>query len=330
MDKPVPSFLEREILEARPAKNPVDQHRPLGFFVEPERGRDGTVSNTATILLANRECPFRCLMCDLWQNTTDRTVAPGSITRQIDHALRSLPPGRRIKLYNSGNFFDGRAIPPAEWIDIADRLQPFDTVIVENHPRLCDSRALSFRALIRGRLEVALGLETAHAAVLKALNKRMTVDDFVRAAAFLTENGISVRTFLLLWPPFLEEEEGIEWTHRSTDLAFQSGAEVVSLVPLRSGPGVLERLFAEGLARSPSLRHVECVMQQHIGLQPGRLFVDLWDLNALAGCTRCGPARIARLREMNLTQRIPIPVHCDCHESHPLSRSPWTRSRRMF
>ncbi len=330
MDKPVPFFREREILEARPPKHAVDEHRPLGFFIEPERGRDGVVALTATVLLTNRECPFRCLMCDLWRSTTDRTVRPGSITRQIDHALNRLPTASRIKLYNSGNFFDARAIPPGEWEPIVDRVLPFDSVIVENHPRLCDARVLSFRALMGGRLEIALGLETAHPDVLRGLNKRMTVEDFIRAAGFLTENDIAVRTFLLLWPPFLGEEAGIDWTHRSIEIAFAAGAEVVSLVPLRPGNGLMEMLYAQGLARSPSLLHLEQVMEEALMHPQGRIFVDLWDAHAFMECRRCGPARIARLRTMNLSQQVPEPVNCVCQPPERRLRKPWTPSKQMF
>ena len=38
---------------------------------------------------------------------------------------------------------------------------------------------------------------------------------------------------------------------------------------------------------------------------------DLWDVERLSTC-QCSPARVARLRVMNDTQRIPSPVLCDC------------------
>lgn len=330
MGEPFPPFDEREILNARPPKHLVDEDAPVGYFVEPERDAAGTVALTATVLLANRECPFRCLMCDLWKFTTDHSVAPGSIPRQIDVALRQLPDVRRIKLYNAGNFFDTKAIPQQDWQAIAHRVSGFDRVIVENHPRLTDSRALAFRGLLTARFEVALGLETTHPGVLRALNKRMTVDDYRRAAGFLADNGISVRTFLLAWPPFLGEEEGIEWTHHAIRVALDAGSETVSLVPLRPGNGLMDRLFSDHLARSPSLSHLEQIMERELPPRKGTVFVDLWDAESLIGCARCGPARIARLRSMNLTQQIPASVNCTCSPRSIPDRSAWTPSRRMF
>src|SRR5689334_2038616 len=64
-----PQFGDAEILAARPGRKEHDPFRPQGFFLEQEYSRAGTVDDVATLLLTNRECPFRCLMCDLWQGT---------------------------------------------------------------------------------------------------------------------------------------------------------------------------------------------------------------------------------------------------------------------
>jgi archaeosine synthase beta-subunit len=123
-------YSDAEILAARGPKNRVDLYVPWAFFAEPERTATGEIALVATIFLTNRECPFRCLMCDLWKNTTDEPVPRGAIPAQIDHALARLPPTRQIKLYNSGNFFDPLAIPREDYPAIADRVRGFENVIV--------------------------------------------------------------------------------------------------------------------------------------------------------------------------------------------------------
>ena len=77
------------------------------------RRAGGAVEDVAT-LLSNRECPFRCLMCDLWKNTTTDASPDGAVAAQIEYALARLPPALHVKLYNAGNFFDAQAIPPAD------------------------------------------------------------------------------------------------------------------------------------------------------------------------------------------------------------------------
>jgi archaeosine synthase beta-subunit len=305
------------IVAARPPKNQVDPRRPYLFFVEEERTAAGTVETVATVFLTNRECPWRCLMCDLWKNTTDESIPPGAIVDQIDFALQRLPPARHIKLYNSGSFFDAKAVPPADHAAIASRLREFQTVIVENHPRLCTERCLRFRDLLFGQLEIAMGLETVHPDILAKLNKGMTLDDFDRAANFLCHAGVQTRAFILLRPPYLSEQEGIEWGIKSLAHALELGIGCSVIIPTRAGNGIMDELYRGGNFARPRLKSLEQVVEAGLRMLKGacvhqRVFLDLWNIEALFDCPRCGVSRAARLREMNLTQRIPAPVSCEC------------------
>ena len=303
---------DREILAARPTGNRVDPRRPVAFHVESECSAGGDIVDVATLFLTNRECPFRCLMCDLWKNTTEQSVAPGDIPHQIDIALSQLPPARQIKLYNSGNFFDHRAIPPQDYPAIAQRVRVFDRVIVENHPRFSTDECPRFHDLLGIELEIAMGLETVHPEVLRNLNKQMTLDDFEGAVRFLTSHGIAVRAFILLRPPFLDETEGIYWAIRSMAYAFEAGVECCSVIPTRGGNGILDRLAAEGLFAPPTLTSMETVLEAGLRLGRGRVLIDLWDADRFADCPHCASRRIERLKQINLTQQIPEPIVCRC------------------
>ncbi|MER3416187.1 MAG: radical SAM protein [Gemmataceae bacterium] len=252
-----PWFGDDDILAQRPAKPERDAWQPLGCFVELEYSHRRRLEPTATVLLTSRECPFRCLMCDLWQYTTDAPTPEGAIPEQIRRALGRLDPASQIKLYNAGNFFDARAIPHADWPAIADLTQSFATVIVENHPRLVNDACRRFARLLSGQLEIALGLETVHPQVLARLNKRMTLDDFCRACDRLRAWGIVVRAFILLCPPFLDEQAGWEWTCRSIEFAFAQGVDCCVLIPTRAGNGIMEVLARTGHYRPPSLAALE-------------------------------------------------------------------------
>lgn len=289
---------------------PLDPQRPYGFLVEDEQSESGAIVPVATILLTNKECPYRCLMCDLWRNTLSETVPLGAIPAQIDYALDQLPPARQIKLYNSGSFFDHQAIPPADYTAIATRLQTFERVIVECHPSLVGQDCLRFRDLLPGQLEVAMGLETVHPEVSAQLNKRMTLDQFKQAAEFLQANDIALRVFILVKPPFMEEAEALYWAERSIDFAFECGATAVALIPTRAGNGALDALAQRGEFAPPQLATLEAATAYGLGLQRGRVFADLWDLAQLATCVHCFAARATRLQEMNLRQTIAAPIPC--------------------
>ncbi len=282
--------------------------RPAGTLIEEEPDERGNLQRSLTVFLTNRECPWRCLMCDLWQHTTLHSVPVGAIPRQIDSALTAAEGAfDQLKLYNAGSFFDAGAIPTADHPAIADRCRNFSRLVVECHPSLVGERILRFRdQLETTRLEIAMGLETAHPDVLAKLNKRMTSEDFARAATFLRTHGIDLRVFLLVKPPFLNDASALEWAVRSVEFAFASGANVVSLIPTRLGNGALEALARSGDFAPPALslyeQAVDAAFAQVQGR--GRLFADLWDLERFSDEPSTFPQRYARLEEMNRRQRV--------------------------
>ena len=312
MNEPADRWDDARILALRPPKNAVDPSRPYAFLVEPERARSGAIEDMAVVFLTNRECPFRCLMCDLWKNTTDERVPDGAIAEQLEYALARMPAARHIKLYNAGNFFDAQAIPPADWPRIAELLHPFQTVIIESHPRLIGPACLKLRDMLRPALQVAMGLETVHPVVLPRLNKRMTLVDFENAVRFLCEHDIAVRAFILLRPPFLDESEGVHWAKESLRFAFDVGVECCVVIPTRDGNGAMEELQRQGEYAPPRLESLEEVLDHGVGMRRGRVFADLWDVERLYSCQRCGPLRAERMRTMNLTQRAAPAIVCSC------------------
>lgn len=298
------------ILARRPQRNALDPTRPYVFFVEDECSVAGEIVPVATVFLTNKECPWRCLMCDLWRNTLTETVPVGAIPAQISYALQRLPPARQIKLYNSGSFFDLQAIPSQDHPVIASQVAAFERVIVESHPALIGENCFRFRNQLTGRLEVAMGLETAHPEVLARLNKRMTIEQFATAASLLRQQDIDLRVFILVKPPFMSEDEALEWAERSIDFAFDCGATAATLIPTRAGNGTLEELAAAGEFSPPRLATLEAAIAYGLSLQRGRVFTDLWEVNTVGACSHCYDARILRLRTMNLQQTALPAVSC--------------------
>jgi radical SAM enzyme (TIGR01210 family) len=263
-------------------------------------------------------------MCDLWRGTTMEDTPRGAISQQIANARHRLRDRQeditQIKLYNAGSFFDPRAVPEDDYDAIAVQLTGIDRVIVESHPALIGPRVDGFLAsLARGgasgvppRLEVAMGLETVHPEALERLNKRMTVDDFARAADLLQQRDDALRVFLLISPPGIPLDEQDEWLCKSVDAALACGATAISLVPTRGGNGALEALAASGAFRAPRLEDIErsaeaALLRRQAG---GRIFVDVWDLERFSDCEACFAARRARLQKMNLEQRAVPSLSC--------------------
>lgn len=279
--------------------------------MEEEQDRSGCVVSSAVILLTNKECPWRCLMCDLWKNTLTETVPSGAIPRQIGYALaqfNSKP--EQIKLYNSGSFFDPAAIPLADYPAIASKVSFAQHIVVEAHPRLVGEKASRLRDLLSGSLEVAMGLETVHPEILPRLNKKFELAHFAQAADFLRKEGIAVRAFVLVKPPFMNEAEGLEWAVKSVEFAFSCGATVVSLIPTRPGNGAMDRLIEAGEFTPPRLATLERALELAVNLHRGRVFADTWNLEPFSACSACLEKRWQRLHAINLTQQILPTVDC--------------------
>ena len=313
-------FNDQWIVSMRGNKNSVDPQRPYSWLVEKERTISGKIEDTGIIFLTNRECPFHCLMCDLWKNTTDESVSAGAIPAQIAWTLERMPEVKHLKLYNSGSFFDERAIPPEDYKEIASLLKNFETIIVECHPKLINDKCLKFRDMLKPELHIALGLETVHPKILQHLNKHMTLEDFSNSVNFLTKQDIHTRAFILLRPPLLSESDGIYWAERSIDFAFSSGVECCTIIPVRSGNGAMDFLIKKGDFSLPDIRSLETVLEYGIGLKSGRVFADVWDLGIFSTCNKCLVERTGRLVEMNLSQEIITPVTCECNLTQRITK----------
>jgi len=271
-----------------------------------------------TLLLSGAECRFSCVYCDLWRTTLDGPTPVGSIPGQIRDALQragALPPNAAIKLYNHSNYFDRRAVPPADDALVGDLVTRFARVTVECHPTLIGRRCLDFADRLNGALEVAMGLEVADRAVLARLNKQMTLEDFAAAARTLRAASIGIRVFVLVAPPFVAPGDVVALAVRSAEHAFAHGAQHVSLIPVRGGNGVMEDLARAGAFSPPTLAQLEDALDRCLALDGGIVTADLWDARSLATCGRCGPARLARLSRINLSGRAEPRVSCGVCET---------------
>lgn len=290
--------------------------RPSHWLRESEPDPTGGQAAILTVFLTNKECPWRCLMCDLWRHTLEETVPEGAIAEQLESALtadRAEHPHRAqwLKLYNAGSFFDPQAIPVADWPELARRAQSFERLVVECHPTLIrGNRILPFQRLLgpRTRLELALGLETAHPEVLERLNKGIDREIFRRSAQWIRQHDMDLRVFVLVKPPFLNESEALEWACRSIDFAFDCGANTISLIPTRSGNGALESLAARGEFTPPRPETLELALAYGIQLGRGRVFADTWDLERLEADAARRSSLKVRLENANQEQRIQGPT----------------------
>lgn len=269
------------------------------YLVIDEREPDGCGGEvqTTTVFLTAATCPIGCSMCDLYQNTLPVPTPLGSIPAQLDAALADRSHSGWIKLYNSGNFFDPRSIPPDDYPEIAIRCNQFgfSRVVVENHPRFGRDRLTRFRDLIDAPLEVAVGLETVQPRWLGRMGKQMTRDDFDSYAGWLQRVGVDLRVFLIIGVPGVSVSEAMRWARLSTRHAIACGARHVSLIPARVGHGwngMADRLPSISI---DALIELQCTAISDADARAA-VTIDLWDVDA-------NSERFDELRRINLSQQ---------------------------
>jgi hypothetical protein len=299
----------------RPEKSRRPLSEPVGAWTEAEIMPDGRRGTVGTIIINNRQCPYRCVMCGLWRDTVDFTPEVGQVADQVSTALAKLGAVDSIKLYNAGSFFDEQALPREDWPAIARACQRAEWVTVESRPDLIDERAAEFGGLLSGRLEVAVGLETTDRTVLALLNKRMTPADYERGTRFLNENSIPHRAFIMVKPPLVNEARALELGMASIDFAVRCGATTVSLIPTYITPGAMERLTEAGFAIPPSPWSLYRLAAYGLRRRDVNVLVDTWPLDLCDGCDSCLEAMRAAFQTLNERQELP-PVRCACQEDY--------------
>lgn len=307
------SAADRRIRSLRPPRAHLSANKAQGALREQERRPDGKIEQTLTVFLTGAECPFTCSFCDLWQWTIDGPTPRGALTSQLESVLQTIDGAvpDRLKIYNASNFFDQRAVPSEDLPGIARLANSFEAVTVESHVNTIGASTLAFARQISGRLEVAVGLETIHPVAATHLNKRLDLARFDRAARFLSENSVDLRVFVLLGAPYIPAEESVAWTLRAVEYAVERGASVVSIIPVRSGNGELERLQALGHFTPPTLLQLEDGLDGCLHLASAVVTGDLWDEERLVACAHCRSARIERLRRLNTTGHWEPRVACN-------------------
>jgi radical SAM enzyme (TIGR01210 family) len=322
IDDAVLAGLGRLAIESRRGSREVlDTAKPFALVREQEPAGKSRGADVATVFLTGAECPYRCSMCDLWQYTLDRATMPGEITRQLSWVLDQLDSQVEarpewIKLYNASNFFDSRAVPEDDHSTIAKQCESFQRVIVENHPKLVRPTVKQFASLLRGRLEIAMGLETVHPGSMLLLNKGFDLDDFARASEQLDAMQIDRRAFVMLQPPGTEPSESMEWAMKTLTFADAHGVRHCSIIPTRMGNGTMEWLQEQSLFIPPTFRQLEQTLELALDhFSEMVVTVDTWNLELLAGtCDRCIFERKERIERMNLQQCCLPEVKrlCDC------------------
>lgn len=315
--------LQELVRSMRPSEErETDDSRPIAMWTEKDVAK-GEVVDAFVLILRTRGCYWAlqsgCTMCGYINDARRRPVKDGDMRNQLEMALKRYGGERVVKIFTSGSFLDPNEISPGLQKEIIRSFSAADRLIVESLPEFVIPGILG--PLKQDNLEIAIGLESASDEVLeKCVNKSFRVKDYVRAAEFLRKEGVPLKTYLLLKPPFMTEKEAIEDAVKSIIFASKYSSEI-SLNPINiQSHTLVDYLWRRREYRAPWLWSVVEVLKR---AKPriGDVRLVSWPTaggtrRGAHNCGKCDKKVIRAIEGFSLHQDLSIfeGLTCDCME----------------
>jgi len=323
--------LHQEIRSCHQRTDRSDRKDLVTSWKEKELYR-GEVKDAFSVIFRTKGCFWAyesgCSMCGYY-TATNPDITRNDLEEQLNEALDRYEGEEIIKIYTSGSFLDEDELPKEIGLEI---LNSFDAekTLIESRPQFVKGDGLKDYEEAVDQLEVALGLESADDFVLKnSINKGFTFSDYKRAVKTAHDNGCSIRTYLLLKPPFLTEKEAIQDVIDSVDKIepLLEENDIISINPVNVQNGSLaERMWYRDEYRPPWLWSIVDVLKNIDKDIEQTVVVSNAGLGSRRGAHNsgidneqcdCDQRIIDKINEFNLQQDTDIldelPYDCPCY-----------------
>ncbi len=293
---------------------------PVAVWSEKEI-MDGQIVDSLVVVLRSKGCFWSrkngCLMCG-YNNDCLSSVSSEDLVNQFELAIGQHTNQPYLKIYTSGSFFDPEEIDMVAQKRILEMAgQKAGQVLVESRPEFVTAENLQRATDLLKRLEVAIGLETANDDIrAKCINKGFLFSDYKRACDILKKNDASIRTYLLLKPPYLTEGESIADVKNSIERVSEI-SQTISINPVNVQRGtVVEGLWKRRYYRPPWLWSLVEVLRAPSKVRIVSAPSGGGSKRGIHNCGKCDKGILNAIREFSLRGEINIfnELDCDCRE----------------
>jgi len=294
---------------------------------EEEELYKGEIKDVFSLIFRTKGC-YRsyssgCSMCGYYTDTNP-DIESEDIKNQLSEALSHYEGQKIVKIYTSGSFLDRKEIDDEMTHRI---LESFDAqkIVIESRPEFVERARVNQLSQSVNELEIAFGLESANDFVLdNCINKGFTFNEYKDRVESISDL-VSIRTYLLLKPPFLTENEAIkdliDSMKKISDLT-----DIISINPVNVQKGtLLEELWHRDLYRPPWLWSIiEALTSIETVDKP--IFVSKAGLGTKRGaynCEDCNDQFLKLIDEFSKTQNKSILEKfpdCDCKSKWKLEK----------
>jgi len=301
-------------------KKPVASWLDYDFFTEEQKA-----IKCLTVILRTVGCQWRkCTMCGYWQESAD--VSQADILAQLERSLRTSPEEEFIlKIFTSGSFLDEREISSdtrKEIAKVVETRKEIKKLVVETRPEFVSAEKIADLKAVE-HLELAIGLETANDFIRsKYINKGFSFDDYRTAARIVNECEATVKTYLLLKPPFVSEKKAMEDVIKSAALVSDYSSTIsLNLCNVQKYTR-LEYLWKRRYYRPPWLWSAVDAIKEIKNKRDVVVMSDPVGAGHKRGPHNCGSCDFVvkeAIKEFNVTQDLGVlerleAVDCECKE----------------
>lgn len=286
------------------------------LWKEKDMASDETVDAMVVIMRTNG-CVWAkkggCTMCG-YKDASLRDVTEDDIMAQIDAAVSKYNGEPFVKIYTSGSFLDDNEIPKNARSRIFEEFKGARRMLFESRPEFITEESLSD---LPKNVTIALGMETSNNEVLeKSICKGFTIEDTYRAGTLIKEAGLSVRSYLLLKPPYMNESTAIKDAIGSVKFADQFSDEIsINPVNVQRRTSV-ERLWKRSMYRPPWIWSLVEVLRTCSGNTKARLMSSPSGGGSQRGvhnCGKCDKDVLDAIERFSFSQNVnDLDVKCEC------------------
>ncbi|MBY8989139.1 MAG: archaeosine biosynthesis radical SAM protein RaSEA [Candidatus Lokiarchaeota archaeon] len=343
--------LRQRALNKRSNLRPQALEQPISFWLKKDRLLN-EIGQEFTIILRTKGCSWSlgesggCTMCGYIQDANIENVNSGNIIKQFDYAFNSKikeinsdEDNFSLKVFNSGSFFDENEISDEARLHIYEKIEELDKikeVVIESRIEYITSdRLTELKDNLKNKhIEIAIGVETVNDYIRNHyINKGMLFNDFKTVLNICKENNIGVKTYLLLKPPFLNEQGAIDDCISSINNLIDLGVNTISINPVNIQKGTLvESLYMQNRYRPPWYYSLFKVLKKSLDkdkLKHTRILSDPSGASTKRGihnCLKreCEKSSLNKLREFVLSQDLNVldepEYECGCKRQYQFEK----------
>jgi radical SAM enzyme (TIGR01210 family) len=257
-----------------------------------------------------------CTMCGYFNDCirADQKITDDDLIFQFNNAVREQKEKKFnfVKIFTSGSFLDNSEISQVVRTKIIDKINELSIseFLFETRPEFVTADVLTgIRNDFSGNIYCAIGLESCNDIVRKySINKGFTFSDYTKAVELCRNHEISIKTYLLLKPPFLSERDACTDILDSIQiLKDRNLTDCISINPVNVQKFTLiEYLFERHEYRPPWLWSVLDILQKGSEIVDGSK-INLQSYPTAGGkirgahnCLECDPKILGAIRSYSL------------------------------